>query len=603
MESTNFSTKDTEKKTKIYKSRHLVSEEICKNKNESESQKRKKLDGFLLTQMVRGGADELRSNAEEVNRLNVFPVPDGDTGDNMSMTIDSGVAAIDGLNTGDLAEVMRVLSHGMLLGARGNSGVILSQFFAGVASGFENSSDADPKTLGAALELGVKQAYETVMTPTEGTILTVAREAVEYAVSKITPRTTIRSFFGNFVREMHASVERTPELLPALKEAGVVDSGGAGLFYIMDGFNRVLNGEKIPNSTAKQKKDKTEIRAHGFDESSEMTYAYCTETLVQLTKKKCDVDRFDIENLRSYLNEIGDSVATVKSGSIVKIHTHTYAPNKVLEAALKVGELISVKVENMSVQHSELDGGDNKSVKPTEEKAASGLEKEGKKTDGMRKKYGVVAVASGKGIAELFRNLGADETVFGGQTNNPSANDFLEAFLRIDADYIFVLPNNSNIFLAAEQAASMYEKSKVFVIKTKSIGTGYVALSCINFERSSPYEIIDEVEKTTKDVISGFIAPAIRDTNIDGFKVKVGDTIGVIDKTVAVCCAKRSSAALSLAKKMLKEKHTLTVFFGCDTSQAEAQKLIDKIKKSRPDREAYLIDSGQEIYPYIFIAE
>ena len=288
----------------------------------------KVMGGALLSQMAKGGAMQLRTNAEEVNKLNVFPVPDGDTGDNMRMTIESGVAAIENLESDNLADVMKAFSHGMLLGARGNSGVILSQFFAGTAKGIEGVDQADPAVFGRALQRGVDQAYKSVMTPTEGTILTVAREAVEYAVSRITPESTIQTLFNDLVNEMHASLERTPEILSVLREAGVVDSGGAGLFYIMDGFNRVLNGEEFLDEEGfnklTEKKSKTaaapEPDLDGFGPDSIMTYGYCTELLVRLQNSKINIAAFDLEGLKAFLASVGDSVVAFQTDSIVKIH-------------------------------------------------------------------------------------------------------------------------------------------------------------------------------------------------------------------------------------------------------------------------------------------
>ena len=315
------------------------------------------LGGALLAKMAIGGVKQLRSHADEVNKLNVFPVPDGDTGDNMRMTIESGIAAIENLDTDNLEKVMNTLSHGMLLGARGNSGVILSQFFAGTAKGFKDATEADPETLGKALEMGVQQAYGSVMTPTEGTILTVARESVEYAVKNITPESTIRTFFADLVKEMHDSLERTPEALKVLKEAGVVDSGGAGLFYIMDGFNRVLNGEEVADTSSYAEapaQKKTDVTASGFGPDSVMTYGYCTELLVQVQNSKVDANTFDIAPLKEFLAKIGDSIVAFKVDTIVKIHVHTLTPEKVLEYCRTFGEFLTVKIENMSVQHTEI---------------------------------------------------------------------------------------------------------------------------------------------------------------------------------------------------------------------------------------------------------
>ncbi len=605
--------KKVKKAEKASKSKKTAKKPKKESKKSGPVSSLKRLGGMLFAKMARAGAAELRSNAEEVNQLNVFPVPDGDTGDNMRMTIESGIKAIEGLDTDDLAEVMRVLSHGMLLGARGNSGVILSQFFAGVASGFENCTEATPKILGEALELGVKQAYSTVMTPTEGTILTVAREAVEFAVSKITPQTTIRSFFSNFVREMQASVERTPELLPALKEAGVVDSGGAGLFYIMDGFNRVLNGEEV-NSDIHAENEAPVCPPSipsGFGPDSVMTYGYCTELLVQLQNSKCDIDGFDVDALRKFLSEAGDSVVAFKTDSVIKLHVHTLTPEKILAHMREFGEFITVKIENMSMQHTSLEEKSDTPKEADEEKKAPAEGAIGlfsKKKDGeekvINKKYGVVTVSNGEGIDALFRELGADETIRGGQTNNPSSGDFLEAFEKIHAENIFVFPNNGNIFLAASQAAGIYENAKVHVIPTKSIGTGYVALATMNFESETAEEIVEAANAAIESVVCGYISPAIRDTQMNGIDVKNGDTIGIVGKEIVVSCPEKLDAAEALAANLLgTDRFMLTVFFGKDATAEDCVLLVDRLNQNHPDVEIYTIDAGQEIYPYVFIAE
>jgi len=566
------------------------------------------LGGLLFAKMAKGGAAELRSHAEEVNNLNVFPVPDGDTGDNMRMTIESGVAAIENVDSDDLAEVMKMLSHGMLLGARGNSGVILSQFFAGVASGFESSQEADPKTLGRALELGVSQAYSTVMTPTEGTILTVAREAVEYAVARLKPQSTIRTFFADLVGEMHASVERTPDRLPALKEAGVVDSGGAGLFYILDGFNRVLNGEEISYESSTESDSncpKTEI---AFGPDSEMVYGYCTELLVQLMNAKCVPDEFDIEPLRAFLSEIGDSIVAFKTGSIVKLHVHTKTPEKVLEYCRAFGEFITVKIENMSVQHTE-NSATEESEAATEasavESAFAPVEQAPKSAETIKKTYGAVCVASGDGFESIFRELGADEVIRGGQTNNPAAKDFIEAFEKINAEHIFVFPNNSNILLAATQAAGIYERAKIHVIPSKSMGTGYAALASLNFDSASADDIATEAEQAMEKVCCGYISPAIRDAEMNGIQIKNGDTIGIVGKDIVVSCEDSSNAALALADYLLEgeERFMLTVFKGINATTEECEALEESIKEKHPEIEIYVLDGGQEIYPLVFLAE
>lgn len=553
----------------------------------------KYLGGLLFAKMMRGGASELRANAEEVNKLNVFPVPDGDTGDNMTMTIESGIAAIETNDSDNIADVIKVVSHGMLLGARGNSGVILSQFFAGIANGLSITSKADAKTMGRALELGVEAAYASVMTPTEGTILTVAREAVEYAVSRLTAKSTIKTLFADLVGEMHASLERTPELLAELKEADVVDSGGAGLFYIMDGINRVLNGEEIITelpADALNTVSKSTISTNKFGPDSVMTYGYCTELLVQLQTSKINIAEFDIEPTKKFLSEIGNSIVAFKTDSIVKIHVHTLTPEKVLEHLRQFGEFISVKIENMSIQHTELNNANETKID------------EPKST---KKKNGIVAVSNGEGISNVFRDFGADEIVFGGQTNNPSTSDFIEAFKKINAEHIFVFPNNGNIVMAATQAAEIYEDAKVFVVPAKSIGAGYVAISSINFENDNPDVILNEAKEAIARITAARVSPAIRDADMNGVHVNDGDTIGIIEKDIVVSEPDRATAMQSLIKLLIdgSDRFMLTIFVGADVSESEKADLESFIADNYSSIETYFIDGGQEIYPYLIVAE
>ena len=564
----------------------------------------KVMGGNLLSKMAKGGALELRSNAEEVNKLNVFPVPDGDTGDNMRMTIESGVAAIENLETDNLADVMKAFSHGMLLGARGNSGVILSQFFAGTAKGIEGVDEADPAVFGRALQRGVQQAYTSVMTPTEGTILTVAREAVEYAVSRITPESTIQTLFADLVGEMHASLERTPEILSVLREAGVVDSGGAGLFYIMDGFNRVLNGEEFLDEegfaklSAKEKPAAPEENLDAFGPDSVMTYGYCTELLVRLQNAKTNIATFDIEALKAFLSSVGDSIVAFQTDSIVKIHVHTLTPEKVLAHCRTFGEFLKVKIENMSLQHSSV------VEEGKEEKAAPAKEEAPAAPAAPLKKYGVVAVCTGPGIEQLYRDFGTDEVVEGGQTQNPSTNDFLDAFAKVNAEHIFVFPNNGNIFMAAQQAADIYTAAKIHVIPSKNIGSGYVALSTANFECEDAEQIASEMTEALGRVTAGYVSPSIRDAEINGVTIKNGDTIGIIGKEIVLSNPDQHTAALGLTEKILEgDKFMLTVFCGKDATPEQQSALQADIQKTYPAIEVYFIDGGQDIYPFIFVAE
>lgn len=557
----------------------------------------KYLGGLLLKKMVKGGAKELRTNADEVNKLNVFPVPDGDTGDNMRMTIESGLNAIENIDSDDLAEIMKALSHGMLLGARGNSGVILSQFFAGTSRGLEASHTADPVVFGRALEMGVRQAYSSVVTPTEGTILTVAREAVEYANSRLTEKSTIRTLFADLVGEMQRSLDRTPEVLAVLKEAGVVDSGGAGLFYIMDGFNRALNGKEVPDSAsaAEQSAKPAAPTSFAFTKDSVMTYGYCTEFLLQLQTAKTDVDHFDLEALKEFLSAHGDSIVAFAVDSVIKVHVHTFTPELVLGHCRQYGEFLTVKIENMSVQHTEGEvAGQAPAATPTP--AAQGAPK---------KPAGVVAVCNGMGIEALYAELGADVIIRGGQTHNPSTSEFLDAFAAIPAEHIFVFPNNGNILMAAAQAAEMYEGAAVHVLPTKSVGTGYVALSSADLLNASPEENLAAMEEAISRTTAGYISPAIRDTEMNGVSVHSGDTIGIIEKEIVVADPDCRTAALALADRMLSMpgKFMLTVFSGAEVSTAERTELERTLGKQHPDAEIYFINGGQEIYPYLFVCE
>ena len=553
----------------------------------------KYLGGALFKKMARGGANELRSNAELVNHLNVFPVPDGDTGDNMRMTIESGLDAIEGTRSDNLSFVIEELSHGMLLGARGNSGVILSQFFSGMAKGLENSRSADAKTMGSALEMAVDQAYSSVMTPMEGTILTVAREAVEYAVSRIKAQSTIKTLFADLVKEMRRSLDRTPELLDALREANVVDSGGAGLFYIMDGFNRVLNGEAV-KKIEQERSENNLVKSSGnkFGPESSMRFGYCTELLIQLLSNKCDIKSFDPDRLRSYLATVGDSVVTCIDGSIVKVHVHTFTPELVLGKCREYGEFASVKIENMTLLHTE-DGYIAENEKKFKEKIGN-----------EKKKHGVVAVCNGAGVEGLFREFGADVVISCGQTKNPSTKDFLDAFSSINAEHIFVLPNNANILMTASQAAKMYSGASVFVVRSKSIGAGYAALSSVDLSNPVPQQVFNEMTTAISRIKVGYISPSVRDARINNIEIKEGDSIGIIEKEIVLSEPERTTALKGLVDRLVfDDRSMLTVFTGIDALAWELTDITEFIKQKYKTVEYYIIDGKQETYPYIFVAE
>ena len=428
--------------------------------------------------------------------------------------------------------------------------------------------------------------------------MTVAREAVEYAVSRITKKSSISSFFADLVEEMHRSLDRTPEVLTVLKEAGVVDSGGAGLFYILEGFFRVLSGKKVSSGKKKESSHKPTAAKITFNADSVMTYGYCTELLLQLQHSKTNIDAFDVEELKSFLVSIGDSVVAFKTDSIVKLHVHTFTPEKVLEYCRKFGEFLTVKIENMSVQHSD-------AIVENDTSADAAPVQQAEPVSTARSMYGVVAVGNGPGICSLFADLGADVVVQGGQTQNPSTNDFLDAFEHINAEHIIVFPNNGNIVMAAQQAADLYEKAKVHVIPSKSIGTGYVALSTVDRDNPDADAVVEEVTASLTRVNAGYISPAIRDAEMNGIQIHLGDTIGIIDREIAFSVPTKVEAAHLLASTLLDmpDKFMITVFSGVEASAEEREELESYIRESYPDAEVYFIDGGQEIYPYIFVAE
>lgn len=550
------------------------------------------LDGELFAEMVRGGAAQLRANAQEVNALNVFPVPDGDTGDNMSMTIEGGVAALDGVHTENLSDVAEKLSRGMLLGARGNSGVILSQFFAGMTKGFDKQSRVDAAALGSAMQQGVKQAYSAVITPTEGTILTVARESVAYAAAQITAGSTIQTLFVDLLKEAQASLQRTPELLPALKEANVIDSGGAGFFYIMQGFYKILMGEEIAASPAVSVRPAAPaVNFASFGADSEMTFGYCTELLLQLLNAKVDPATFDEKIIVQYLQTLGDSIVAFKTDSIVKIHVHTRTPEKVLAFCRQYGEFLTVKIENMSVQHSQVltDSDAESSAEPAIQ---------------PRKEYAVVAVANGAGVESLFTQLGVDAVVHGGQTQNPSAQDFLAAFERVNAAHIFVFPNNGNIVMAAKQAAQMYEMGTAHVIESKDIGQGYAAISSLNFQSDDPAQIESTLREAMTTVTTGFISTAVRNAELNGVHIENGDYIGFVGKKMMVSCKDKITAATELLDRMIgSDTYLITAFIGSEASEEDVADLSAWLERTHADVEFYTVDGGQDVYPFIFVVE
>lgn len=531
----------------------------------------------LWRDMLAGGYKNLKQNMSVIDDLNVFPVPDGDTGKNMTMTIEGGISATRG-DFASIGELMVKFSKSSLLSARGNSGVILSQFIRGLAVGSENVVEFDIDSFKSAYKCGVEYAYKAVALPTEGTMLTVLREGGEYLLENNFGDFT--ECFDSLIAELHRSLKHTPELLPVLKEANVVDSGGAGIICIFEGMQAILNGESIDDIDIPV--DSSFVDTSNFNEDSTLEYGYCTEFILQLLRSKTDIDTFDLPSLTEKLQELGDSVVTVRDGSIVKVHVHSFAPEEVIAYVRQFGELVTVKIENMSVQHSEI---------------------EAKKPE--RQKFAVVATATGEGIMEFFTGIGVSYVINGGRTNNPSAEDFIEAFKQVNADYIVVLPNDSNVVLTAQQAAELYKDSDVRVIKTRSLAEGFSALSMMDLSVDSIEQLIDDMTQCLPYVKSGYVTTATRDAFLNGVNIKKDEWISLEGDTIYASTCDPVDAAMQLFEKLpdIEEKQVITAFYGYGADENEALQLENAFKEKYPLIEIGFINGGQDVYRYIFAIE
>ncbi len=552
----------------------------------------KLIDGALFEKLVVFGAHNLKTCKKEINDLNVFPIPDGDTGDNMYMTISGGISPLKAEGKEEIGAKAAALAHGMLLNARGNSGVILSQLFAGIAKGLAGAELADVALFGAALQSGVAEAYSAVARPVEGTVLTVAREGVEYAVANITEACDACEFFEALTAEMHRSLERTPDLLPALAEAGVIDSGGAGLIAIFEGMKAALSGEELAESEGFEESRKQELDFSKFDENSVMTFGYCTELLLRLQRAKTDPEAFDVNVIIDFLSTVGDSIVAFKTGSVVKLHVHTMKPHKVLEFCQRFGEFLTVKIENMTLQHND-----------TDESFATKRGTATKKKQ-EHKPFAVVTVVSGEGISETFRELGADFVIDGGQGNNPSAERFIEAFDTVNAEHVFVLPNNGNIVMAAKQAANMYTGADVRVIETKNLGQAYSILSALDLSGNEPDAIAEAMREDMKSSVTGMVSSSIRSAKLNGVDIECGDYVGFTDKTMLVSGAERVEVLMELAEALgARERSFMIVFAGVGASEEDKAAATSAAAERFPNTEFYLLDGGQDVYDFITILE
>ena len=545
------------------------------------------LTGKLFRDAVISGANNIANNRAAVDELNVFPVPDGDTGTNMSMTIGNALpelkAAGDGISAGDAA---KLTASAMLRGARGNSGVILSLIFRGLSKGLAGQAEADAKMLSDAFKLGVDAAYKSVMKPTEGTILTVVREAWENTKDSAQEGGDAAEFLAKFIEEGEKSLANTPELLPAVKKAGVVDAGGKGLLVILSGMQQVISGGGMIRSEEETKPSAPAAVAAAGAAQEDIKFAYCTEFIVN---KKPGAK--DATALRAFLETIGDCVVVVDDDDIIKVHVHSNHPGKAIEEGIKFGELTKMKIENMREQHHNII------------KADEAVQKNRKVPVKPEKDFGFVAVAAGAGIEALFRDLGADSVVRGGQTMNPSTEDILEAIGQTPANNVFVLPNNKNIIMAAEQAVSLADRN-VCVLQSRSIPQGITAL--MNFDpgadfvtnRSNMTDALDRVQ-------SGQITFAVRDSEYDGHKIKQGEILAMDNGKIVFTEKDVTKALVKLTKRLVNSSSSfITVMYGSDVSDEAANAAYEQLRARISDSiDINLVNGGQPVYYYIISVE
>lgn len=552
------------------------------------------LGGRSFAKMILAGAHHLSQNAQIVDALNVFPVPDGDTGTNMNLSMTSGAKAVEETNTDHIGKVGVALSKGLLMGARGNSGVILSQLFRGFSKKIEQKETIDAKEFALALQAGVDTAYKAVMKPIEGTILTVAKDAAKKAVAVSATEDQIDRVLELTIEEARASLDRTPDLLPVLKEVGVVDSGGKGLLCVYEGFLASLRGEELPPKTASLPTLKELVSAeHHKSAQSHMNtedieFGYCTEFMVKFEEDK---QSFDENVFREELSEFGDSLLVVSDDTLAKVHIHAEQPGDVLSYAQRYGSLINMKIENMREQHSSIVN-EEKDHSPATPKAPA-IEKQ---------RFGVVSVAMGEGIADLFKSIGASVVIEGGQTMNPSTEDIVKAIDSIHAETVFILPNNSNIVMAAKQAATVSSR-EVVVIPTKTVPQGMSALLSLN-ETASNEDNEAAMLEAIDHVKSGQITFAVRDTQIDGIDIAKGDYMGLYNGKITLTAKHQLDAAKELLTQMVTEDDEIvTIIKGEDASSDEMEALEAYIEETFEDVEVEVHDGKQPLYSYILAVE
>lgn len=540
----------------------------------------------MLAKMFLAGAKNLESKKEWINELNVFPVPDGDTGTNMCMTIMAAAKEVAALDQPDMATLSKAISSGSLRGARGNSGVILSQLLRGFTKIVAEHKTIDVITLTEALQRAVETAYKAVMKPKEGTILTVARGAANKGLDLVGETEDLDSYIRQVIEEAEEVLAKTPEMLPVLKEAGVVDSGGQGLVEILKGAYDAFLGKEIDYSI--QTESTGDIVKITPQTEADIKFGYCTEFIIVLNHPMSEKQEQDTKD---FLESIGDSIVLVADDEITKIHVHTNDPGKAIQKALEFGSLSKIKIDNMREEHQE------KLIKDAEKLAA--MQKEA----APRKEMGFISVSMGKGLNEILTGLGVDYIIEGGQTMNPSTEDMLNAIDKVNADHIFILPNNSNIILAANQAASLTEDKTIHVIPTKTVPQGIVAL--INFvpERSA-LENEEAMTEELSSVATGQVTYAVRDTEIDGIKIHENDIMGIGDSHILAAGTDCNQITLEMISKMVTDDSSIiTIYYGLDKTEEEAQEVAVELEEAYPDYEIEVYDGGQPIYYYIISVE
>ena len=566
----------------------------------------KSVDAALLQKAVLAAAKGLEAKKEWINELNVFPVPDGDTGTNMTMTIMAAAREVAAIENPTMESIAKALSSGSLRGARGNSGVILSQLFRGFTKEIKESNEITVTSLANTFTRATETAYKAIMKPKEGTILTVAKGMAEKAVDLATQTDDVIEFLTQVIEEGDYVLSQTPEMLPVLKQAGVVDSGGQGLMQVMKGGLDGLLGRGIPFDTAAPAAGNTESTkpkvAAGSDElsTSDIKYGYCTEFIVNV-EKTYDMD--EEQKFKGYLESIGDCVVVVSDDDIIKVHVHTNHPGLAFEKGLTYGSLSRMKIDNMREEHHERLIQNASNVAQTPETPAEAKKEEAPASNEPRKPYGFIAVSIGKGLGEIFKGIGADYLIEGGQTMNPSTEDMLNAIEKVNADVIYILPNNKNIILAAEQAKSLVEDKKIFVVPSKTVPQGIAAL--INFLPDlSPEENLENMTSEMGRIHTGQITYAVRNTNIDGMEIHEGDIMGIGDSGMLAVGQNVNETVLETLKRMVEdESELISVYFGEDVTEEDAEALVEKVQTAFPNCEVELNDGGQPIYYYLLSVE